>query len=250
MPPPGPSVTTADVRTAPLAFAPHPNGRGTVTGGGGAHWRTREDGPRPQKRAGAGDAPPPPLLNTKCVDGGAWGQRSVGMCLRSHRPNTSHDNRDGGVTGCGGWGRGGRPSASPPPLLCKGQHGTAPPPPPGMSLWGRAPAELCLTGGGGGCLEPKSPKGCVPKTAPINISFCKISFFPTMKSGFGGGGDVRPPPPSPTPGQAELFSKTLTPRLYTNGKAHQSVTHRMGEGGLLPLHWSAAPLGGGGGSGG
>ena len=32
--------------------------------------------------------------------------------------------------------------------------------------------------GGGGVLEPKSPKICVPKTAPINISFCTFHFFP------------------------------------------------------------------------
>ena len=45
-------------------------------------------------------------------------------------------------------------------------------------------------GGGGGGLNPKSPKVCGPKIAQINISF-----FPTMKSGSGEGGGVRPPPP-------------------------------------------------------
>ena len=48
-------------------------------------------------------------------------------------------------------------------------------------------------GGGGGGLEPKSPKVWVRKTAQINISFCKISFcnisfFPAMNSGSEGGG--------------------------------------------------------------
>ena len=38
---------------------------------------------------------------------------------------------------------------------------------------------------------------CVPKTAPINTSVCKISFSPAMNSGgprAGGGGVARPPP--------------------------------------------------------
>ena len=61
---------------------------------------------------------------------------------------------------------------------------------------------------GGGVLEPKSPKVCVPKTAQINISFGKISFFPAMNSGSEGGG-VRTPPPAPPTGDAESLSKTL-----------------------------------------
>ena len=32
--------------------------------------------------------------------------------------------------------------------------------------------------GGGGVLEPKSPKVCAPKTAQTNISFCKCHWFP------------------------------------------------------------------------
>ena len=50
---------------------------------------------------------------------------------------------------------------------------------------------VLLTGlgaGVGGGLEPNIPKVCVSKMAQINISFCKISFFPTMKSGSEGGG--------------------------------------------------------------
>ena len=50
-----------------------------------------------------------------------------------------------------------------------------------------------LLKGGGGVLQPKSPKVCVPKTAQINISFCKILFCPTMKSGSEGGGGGSPP---------------------------------------------------------
>ena len=46
-------------------------------------------------------------------------------------------------------------------------------------------AKFSLRGRGG--LEPENPEVCVPTTAPINISFCKISFFPTMKSGSEGG---------------------------------------------------------------
>ena len=51
--------------------------------------------------------------------------------------------------------------------------------------------------GGQGVLEPKSPKVCAPKTAQINISFCKTSSFPAMKSGSEGseGGGVLAPPP-------------------------------------------------------
>ena len=60
-------------------------------------------------------------------------------------------------------------------------------------------------GWGGGVLEPKSPKVCVPTTAQINISFCKISFFPTVRSGSGGGGVLDPP----LSGDAEFLSKTL-----------------------------------------
>ena len=52
----------------------------------------------------------------------------------------------------------------------------------GWSLGQSSPYE------GGGDLEPKSPKVCVPKTAQINISVCKISCSPTMKSGSGEGG--------------------------------------------------------------
>ena len=50
-------------------------------------------------------------------------------------------------------------------------------------------AEFCFRGGmgGGGVLEPKGLKVCVPKMAQINFSLCKISFFPTMKSGSEGG---------------------------------------------------------------
>ena len=72
---------------------------------------------------------------------------------------------------------------------------------------------FCLLGvevgvGVGWFLEPKSPKVCVRKTSQINISFCKISFFPTMKSGSEGRGVISPPPPAPpTPGDAELLSK-------------------------------------------
>ena len=44
--------------------------------------------------------------------------------------------------------------------------------------------------GGGGVLEPKSPEVCPPKTAQINVSFCKNSFCPAMTSGSEGGGGV------------------------------------------------------------
>ena len=69
-----------------------------------------------------------------------------------------------------------------------------------LSLWGGR-GEGCIRreegggggdGWGGGGLEPKSPKVCVPKRAQINISFCKISFFPAMKSGSEGGGGCPP----------------------------------------------------------
>ena len=85
-------------------------------------------------------------------------------------------------------------------------------------------AEPIISAGGAGgalgllgyCLRarraPYSPKVCVPKTAQINISFCKVSFFPAMKSGSEGGGGVLDTPPTPNPrGNAELFSKTLVP---------------------------------------
>ena len=38
----------------------------------------------------------------------------------------------------------------------------------------------------------------VYKNSQINISFCKISFFPTMKSGSEAGGGGVPPPPRVT----------------------------------------------------
>ena len=42
-------------------------------------------------------------------------------------------------------------------------------------------------GGGGGSWHPKV-KSLSTKNSQINISFCKIPFFPTMKSGSEGGG--------------------------------------------------------------
>ena len=45
------------------------------------------------------------------------------------------------------------------------------------------------------------------KNSQINISFCIISFFPTMKPGSEGLGRVLDPPP-PSPGDAELLSTT------------------------------------------
>ena len=66
-----------------------------------------------------------------------------------------------------------------------------------------------LTGGGGGPGTQKS-KGLCPKNSQLNIFFCRISFFPTMKSRSKREGGVSPPPiPAPThPGDAELLSKT------------------------------------------
>ena len=37
-----------------------------------------------------------------------------------------------------------------------------------------------------------NPKVRAPKVAQINCIFCKVSFFPTMKSGSKGGGGVPP----------------------------------------------------------
>ena len=62
-------------------------------------------------------------------------------------------------------------------------------------------------------LKPKSPKLCGPKTAQINTSFCKTSFFPAMKSGSDGGGMLAPPPPR----DAELLSNTLPDREVGGG---------------------------------
>ena len=63
-----------------------------------------------------------------------------------------------------------------------------------------------LGGRGGRGLEPKSPKVCVPKKAQINTSFGKFQFFALLYPGRGGEGVLDPPP---TPGDAELLSKTL-----------------------------------------
>ena len=49
-------------------------------------------------------------------------------------------------------------------------------------------ASLAELSGGVGVLEPKKPKICVPKTAPINISFWKISFFSHNEIQVQGGG--------------------------------------------------------------
>ena len=63
---------------------------------------------------------------------------------------------------------------------------------------------VLLKRGEGGPETQKSKSLCT-KNSQINISFCKILFFPTVKSWSGGGGGVRPPPK----GDAELLSKTL-----------------------------------------
>ena len=51
---------------------------------------------------------------------------------------------------------------------------------------------------GGVVLEPEIPRVCFPKISQMNISFCKISVFPAMKSGSEGGGVLDPPPPQQT----------------------------------------------------
>ena len=66
-------------------------------------------------------------------------------------------------------------------------------------------------GWGGGPGTQKSKILCT-KNSQINISFCKISFFPPMKSGSEGGGWT--PPPAPSPGDAELLCKTLAPAFW------------------------------------
>ena len=48
--------------------------------------------------------------------------------------------------------------------------------------------------GGGGSWNPKSKSVCT-KNSQTHISFCKVSLFPTMKSGSGGEGVLAPPPP-------------------------------------------------------
>ena len=44
-----------------------------------------------------------------------------------------------------------------------------------VGCWGGG-GRVLLKGVGGGVLEPKSPKVCVPKIAQINVSFCKFIF--------------------------------------------------------------------------
>ena len=50
---------------------------------------------------------------------------------------------------------------------------------------------------GGGGLEPKSPKVCVPKIAQINISFCKCHSHYEIRVEGGGGGYTPHPPLTP-----------------------------------------------------
>ena len=52
---------------------------------------------------------------------------------------------------------------------------------------------VLLEGGGGASGTQKSKTLCA-KNCQINISFCTISFFPTMKSGLQGGEGLDPPP--------------------------------------------------------
>ena len=54
---------------------------------------------------------------------------------------------------------------------------------------------ICNGGwGGGGCLEPKIPKVCVPKRAKSTSPFVKLHFSRYEFRVRGGGGGVRPPP--------------------------------------------------------
>ena len=57
----------------------------------------------------------------------------------------------------------------------------------------RGATRVLLPEGGGGGLGPKNAKVCAPKIDQINISFCKISLFPTAKTG------CQTPTPSPSP---------------------------------------------------
>ena len=68
-------------------------------------------------------------------------------------------------------------------LFVYAAHFNAPPPSPEFSLTG------------GGVPGTQKAKSLCTKNSQINISFCTISCFPTMKSGSGGGGVSPPPPP-------------------------------------------------------
>ena len=70
----------------------------------------------------------------------------------------------------------------------------APPRHPMTQLWPEFSCGRFFWGGGGPGTQ-KSKILCT-KNSQINSYFCKISFFPAMKSGSeGGGGGVRPHPP-------------------------------------------------------
>ena len=71
--------------------------------------------------------------------------------------------------------------------------------------------------GGGGVLEPKSPKVCVPKTAKSIFPFGKFHFSHYEIRDREGG--VFEPPP----GDAELLSKTLVVLLLTHTREGQGA---------------------------
>ena len=62
----------------------------------------------------------------------------------------------------------------------------------------RGAGRVLLTGGGVGGPGTQKSKSMCTKNSQINNSFCKISFFPTMKPGSEGTG-YYPPPPAPPP---------------------------------------------------
>ena len=103
-------------------------------------------------------------------------------------------------------------AAAPSQALVAG--GGVPPPPRNWSCPSIGGA------GGGGSWSPKSPKGCVPQTAPINTSVCKSSCFPTMKSGSEGAGGVSPPPPHRPPEMLRCSATVCPPPPPPKARDH------------------------------
>ena len=102
---------------------------------------------------------------------------------------------------------------------------------------------------GGGGLEPKSPKVCVPKIAQINISFCKFHRFPPRNPGPMSGGAFDPPPPRVTfrrvavslrgPGQSPVLpSACCVGSLRSVGRCGRCSCWCRSRGSVPGLCWS------------